>query len=248
MKYMGSKNRISDELLSVILRHRKPNQWYVEPFVGGANLIDKVKGNRIGSDYNIYVIEALKLIRDRLNEVPKYEYETSEEEYNLMKNSDDAGMKGYFGFQLSYGGKWFGGWCRGNTNDGESRDYINEGYRNALKQSPKLRGIEFIHSSYDELDIPDNSIIYCDPPYFDTTDYKIDFDHVAFWEWCREMTHKGHKVYVSEYTSPTDFISIWEGELLSNLRTGEAKVSVERLFVHESILDFAQKELAHYFF
>lgn len=35
MKYMGSKNRIAKEILPIILRDRKPNQWYVEPFVGG---------------------------------------------------------------------------------------------------------------------------------------------------------------------------------------------------------------------
>ena len=32
---MGSKNRIVNEILPIILKDRKPNQWYVEPFVGG---------------------------------------------------------------------------------------------------------------------------------------------------------------------------------------------------------------------
>lgn len=50
MKYMGSKNRIAKEILPIILAHRTPNQWWVEPFVGGGNMIDKVTGNRLGSD------------------------------------------------------------------------------------------------------------------------------------------------------------------------------------------------------
>ena len=57
MKYMGSKNRIAHDVLSVILKDRKPDQWYVEPFAGGMNVIDKVTGNRIANDMNPYLIE-----------------------------------------------------------------------------------------------------------------------------------------------------------------------------------------------
>lgn len=42
---MGSKSRIAKEILSVMLPYRK--NWYVEPFCGGCNVIDKVDGNRI---------------------------------------------------------------------------------------------------------------------------------------------------------------------------------------------------------
>ena len=34
MKYMGSKNRHSKQILPIILKDRSPEQWYVEPFVG----------------------------------------------------------------------------------------------------------------------------------------------------------------------------------------------------------------------
>jgi DNA adenine methylase len=49
MKYMGSKNRIAKYILPIMLAERKPDQWWVEPFVGGGNMIDKVDGNRIGA-------------------------------------------------------------------------------------------------------------------------------------------------------------------------------------------------------
>ena len=52
MKYMGSKARHAKEILPIILSTRKEDQWYVEPFVGGANVIDKVDGKRIGADIN----------------------------------------------------------------------------------------------------------------------------------------------------------------------------------------------------
>ena len=56
MKYMGSKNRIANEILPIILKDRKPNQYYIEPFCGGLGTFDKVTGNRIGSDKNKYLI------------------------------------------------------------------------------------------------------------------------------------------------------------------------------------------------
>ena len=54
MKYMGSKNRIAKHILPIILKDRKEGQWYVEPFVGGANIRDKVECKRIGSDSKHY--------------------------------------------------------------------------------------------------------------------------------------------------------------------------------------------------
>ena len=58
MKYMGSKNRIAKEILPIMLKERGQRTW-VEPFVGGANMIDKVQGERIGADLNEYVIAYL---------------------------------------------------------------------------------------------------------------------------------------------------------------------------------------------
>lgn len=63
MKYMGSKNRIAKHILPIILKDRKENQYYVEPFVGGANMIDKVNGLRIGADNNVYLIEMWKALQ-----------------------------------------------------------------------------------------------------------------------------------------------------------------------------------------
>jgi len=42
MKYMGSKNRIANEILPIILKDRIENQYYIEPFCGGLGTFDKV--------------------------------------------------------------------------------------------------------------------------------------------------------------------------------------------------------------
>ena len=47
MRYVGSKNRISKYLVPVIQNCINGNcKGYIEPFVGGANIIDKIKQNR----------------------------------------------------------------------------------------------------------------------------------------------------------------------------------------------------------
>lgn len=230
MKYMGSKNRHAKELLPIILKDRKPNQWYVEPFVGGANMIDKVDGNRIGGDFNPYVIDALESIRDNIEELPKNNKEFTEDMYRKLRNSNDYKFKGYVGFTASYGGKWLGGWSRTCAKAKKQRDYIAESYRNAIKQSPLLQGIRFISCGYKDLLIPNDSIVYCDPPYANTTKYSNGFNHAEFWEWVRE-TSKNNTVFVSEYNAPDDFECVWEKKVNSSLtkNTG-GKKNIERLF------------------
>jgi DNA adenine methylase len=228
MKYMGSKNRIAKEILPIILKDRQPNQWYVEPFVGGGNMIDKVTGNRLGSDNDKYVMEALVTIRDYVSELPKNNKEFTEENYKELRKNNNYKFKGYAGFAFSYSGKWLGGWCRDGLN---KRDYVNESYKNAINQSPLLQGVRLVNESYLDLQIPDNSLIYCDPPYEGTTKYKDDFNHVVFWQWCRDMASKGHIIFVSEYNAPNHFECVWQKEIVSSLTkdTG-SKTGIEKLF------------------
>lgn len=228
MKYMGSKNRIAKHILPIMLAERTPNQWWVEPFVGGANLIDKVYGKRIGADINHYLIDALITIRDCVLDLPKTNSEFTEEDYKQLRKSDDYKYKGYAGFALSYSGKWLGGWRRYRLG---KRDYVNESYKNALKQSPLLQGVRLVNESYLDLHMPENSLIYCDPPYEGTTKYKDDFNHDIFWDWCRTQTKSGHTVFISEYNAPEDFVCVWQKEIVSSLTkdTGSKK-AVEKLF------------------
>jgi len=123
---MGSKNRIAKDILPLMLKDRKKGQYWVEPFVGGANMIDKVTGKRLGSDVNKYLIACLESIASGWIPDDKW----SESLYNDIKNNKDeyiASMTGYAGFALSYGGKWFGGWCRDSAG---KRNYVLEAHKN----------------------------------------------------------------------------------------------------------------------
>lgn len=230
MKYMGSKARIAKHILPIILKNRKPEQWYVEPFVGGANMIDKVEGNRIGADINKYLIALMEYLQTDM-EVPCY---VGEFLYNNTRSNPEKYEEwyvGYVGFLFSFGAKFFGGF----VGDSGSRDRIGESYRNALKTRSAIKGIKFLNEAYQNLQLPHNSIIYCDPPYAGTTKYKDDFVHAEFWQWCRDKVKEGHQVFISEYNAPDDFECIWSQELnVSVARSGKHKKAVERLFVHNS--------------
>jgi len=237
MKYMGSKNRIAKHILPLILKGRKEGQWYVEPFVGGANMIDKVNGNRIGADSNKYV--ANMWIELENGWVPNKDY--TKKCYDFIKNNKEEFLHitGYVGINCSYSGKWFGGYAGIVKTKGGIRNYQSEAYRNTIKQVQNIKGIKFVHSSYEDLEIPNNSIIYCDPPYDNTTKYKDSFNHSEFWEWCREMAKKGHKVFISEYNAPNDFECVWQKEVKSSLSAnggvGGNKNSIEKLFIYKEV-------------
>jgi len=227
MKFMGSKNRIAEQILPIILKDRTSNQWYIEPFVGGGNMIDKVKGERIGYDIDFNVINGLISIRDNIEDLPKNNKEFTENDYKNLRNNDYV-FKGYAGFAFSYGGKWLGGWSR----DGENkRDYVKEAYNNALNQTKNIQDVIFITESFKKIYIPSKSIIYCDPPYGGATKYNSSFNHFDFWDWCRGKAKEGHKVFVSEYHAPDDFIILWQKQIVSSLiKDTGAKKGIEKLF------------------
>ena len=224
---MGSKARISKYILPIILKYRKENQYWVEPFVGGANMIDKVDGDRIGADFSKYVIEALIDIRDNLENLPKNNKEFTESDYKSLRSKGHQ-YKGYAGFAFSYSGKWMAGWRRDKE---QKRDYVAESYKNAVKQNPYLQDVDLVCRDFKSLHVPPNSLIYCDPPYEGTTSYKDKFPHTEFWQWCRNKHKEGHTIFVSEYNAPEDFTCIWSKEINSSLTkdTGSKK-GVEKLF------------------
>lgn len=233
MKYMGSKARIAKHLLPIILADRQEGQWYVEPFVGGANMIDKVDGNRIGADLNAPLVACL----DALSKGWLPPQVVTEEFFLKVKANNelvDIATLGYIGTQLTFGAMWFSGYRKDKKG---VRNYSDEAHRHVKKQAPKINGVKFISTPYNKLEIPPSSIIYCDPPYEGTAAYKgVDkFSHTEFWQWCREKTKEGHKVFVSEYNAPDDFKCIWEQELnVSLAKSGKQKKAVERLFVFNS--------------
>lgn len=235
MKYMGSKNRIAKHILPIMLKemHGKDYNTWVEPFVGGGNMIDKVPNeyNRIGADLNEHTIAAMLGIRDFVNKFPS---NVSEEYYKNIKGTAPHLINSWIRYGGSFGGKFDSGYARSKDSKGNDRNHICEAKRNAIKQSPKIQGVEFICCSYKDLSVLSNCLIYCDPPYQGTTGYKTgEFNHEEFFDWCREMKGKGNSVFVSEYDAPDDFELVWQGEIKTNFshqRKEATHKAVEKLF------------------
>lgn len=190
MRYVGSKNRLSKELAPIIQSYINENtKGYIEPFVGGANMIDKIEcANKFGSDIHEELIELLKYVQNLDNKLPET---ISEEEYIKVRDNKEKYDKwyvGYVGFGATFSAKYFGGYARGFKNDGITpRNHSNEFFRNIEKQRKNLQGIKFKCCSYDEIN---NNIkgyvIYCDIPYKGTLKYTTDFDYEKFYEWCKK--------------------------------------------------------------
>lgn len=92
--------------------------------------------------------------------------------------------------------------------------------------------IECFNLSYEQVDIPENSVVYCDPPYKGTNGYISDFDHVKFYQWCR---NNPYPIFVSEYNMPDDFFEMAQWNKTCTLATNNRTKTVEKLFCNQNI-------------
>lgn len=226
MQYFGGKQRISKQIVEVLNEYRKGNQPLVEPFVGGCNIISKMSGERYCYDINEYLIEMYKAVQNGWTPPAII----TEEEYDYIRNNKDKDkpLTGFVGIGCSYSGKWFGGYARNKT----GRNYCLNAHNSILKQLNEIRDIKFDCKDYKELEF-DGCLIYCDPPYKDTTKYPIigEFNTEDFWNVMRNWS-KNNTVIISEYEAPYDFECIKEIHTKTDIRNSDGKREnrVERLF------------------
>ena len=126
----------------------------------------------------------------------------TEQEYISVRDNKEKYPNyyvGYVGFHATFGSKYFGGYARSFKADGITpRNNSNEAYRNTMKQIPNIKDIEFTNNDYKEINLK-NAVIYCDPPYQQTTKYSTGiFNHNEFWDWCREISKENH-VFINLY-------------------------------------------------
>ena len=103
---------------------------------------------------------------------------------------------------------------------------------------PDIRGGQIlpITSSvldYEEVAIPEDSVIYCDIPYEGTDGYvekdKGGFDYERFYQWCERQTQP---VFISSYQMPEDrFDRIEEFTHRSTLSATANNLVTERIYV-----------------
>lgn len=237
MKYMGSKARIAKDISPIINKLIKDNgiTVYIEPFVGGCNLIEHIQcAFKYGCDNNSYLIAFWKRIQAGWN--PLQEVEMTKALYQDIKDNSEfypPEMVALAGFCATYNAKWFGGYAGTvKTKINTYRNYYEEAVRNVLKQADRIKDVHFECTDFLNINVS-KALIYCDPPYHGTTGYKDRFDHEKYWAWVREMSKK-NIVLCSEYAAPPDFDCIWQKQLITTLDKASRGKAVERLFVqHE---------------
>lgn len=239
MKYMGSKNRIVHEILPIILKDKKDNQWFIDLFCGGCHIIENVNGKRIANDKNNYLIamwKGLQENKERPYTISKELYSKARIEYNNKTNIEfDDFMIGWIGWMGSYNGRFFDGGYSGHDVGVTHRDYISEQIRNTESQIDKLIDVKFFSKDYYKFNFKESCIIYCDIPYMGTKQYSTskNFDYDKFWEWCRIKTMEGHSIFISEYNAPDDFKCIWQKEVINSMNTTKTYKPIEKLFIYE---------------
>ena len=250
MKYMGSKSRIAKYIVPILQQtiDETNSELYIEPFVGGANIIDKIKcKNKIGSDLNQYLIALFNYLKNDgklLSEVSKELYDNARNEVKLgVPNMPDWKIAN-IGFLASYNGRWFdGGYAKSGyekTAKGlRYRDYYQEAKKNIEKQVSTIKDVTFLNKDYEFFtDIAtkrQNIVFYCDPPYENTKEYKnsLNFDYKKFWNNMREWS-KNNIVFISELNAPEDFIPILTIKTSRSIKAADKGFAEEKLFVHHT--------------
>lgn len=239
MNFVGSKNKISKELKPIIESYIYENtKYYIEPFVGGANMIDKIDFHtKIGSDIHEELIELLKWMQNDVESIP--DTFTEEQYLDVKFNSEKYSKKelGLYGFCGAYGASYMTGFAKSNDAHGNPRDMPAERIRNIKKQSNNIKDIRFECCDYLKYD-PEkikNAVFYCDPPYNNSFGYgkngKQIFYHEPFYDWCLKMS-KNNIVLISEYNMPDEFIEIWSKQVsvsAKNTKNGRQN-KIEKLY------------------
>lgn len=231
MQYLGGKSRIAKQISEVLNKNKK--ECFVSLFCGGCSVESLVISEiKIINDSHPYVIAMWKDAQNGRD----FPDNVSEEEYKIIKGKidEDMGLSGFVGFGCSFGGKWWGGYARQT----KGLNYSLTAKRSVAKKMKGLSNAKFLNRDYRSVEIPENSLVYCDPPYKGTTDYSNskEFSHDEFWNYIRELS-KSNMVFVSELNAPEDFSVVWEKEFTRNLDASVVFKSTEKLFVHKSLLE-----------
>ncbi len=207
MRYLGGKSRIAKKIAPHIVGTGR--RHYVEPFVGGLAVLTEVVrafDDVVAADVHTDLIDMYRAIQQGW--VPPSEI--TEDEDERLRAEPPSPLRTFAGFGASFGGKWWGGYARSARNENFASQT-----RNSLLRAQECgcfsATVTFTCTSVFDFNIPptvdlSDFVIYCDPPYANTTAYAdtAEFDHGLFWQTARQWSKQNAVVFVSEYTAPDD--------------------------------------------
>lgn len=248
MRYMGGKFRQSKAIVECLRPVVNPETVYVEPFCGGMWSATRVirdlhpKVSILNDINKPLMLMWEKCIKEGVDWLPIDQpfVEAEHKKYKLTQDMNDP-LTAWYGIACSFGGSWFGTVARNSKGD---HTYGYSGQRKSTYGKVEiLRSANLLLYNYDyqQLSIPDDSVVYCDPPYegrfkghcFDT------FNYQEFWQWVRDLSKRCF-VLTSCFECPDDFSSVyeWGNTIISHLNstnrtsaTEQAKNTNEKLVI-----------------
>lgn len=225
MRYLGGKTRLAKDISGAMLAATDDRTRFIDPFVGGGSIMNSMVphfGETYISDIHLDLVMLYQKIADEgIDWIPE---EVTEETWRSFRKAEPSALRGFIGFGCSFGGRWFEGYARGgNTN------YAAQSKRSLAKHLETWQQVtEISCKSYTDIKVLRGDIIYLDPPYVNTKSYSgtDKFNTDEFWDNARMWADQGAHVFVSEYTAPDGWTSIW---------SKEKKVTMDSLYTASSI-------------
>lgn len=219
MQYMGGKSRIAGQIAEVILGSTHERSRYIEPFLGAGSVAEKlVPEFRTAylSDASPDLIAMWLALQNGWEPPAK----VSRELYDALRDAGPSALRAFAGYGCSFGGKWFGGYAANSRGD----NYANQSRGSLLRKICRMSTAGFFCLDYREVIIPWGSVVYLDPPYAGTTPYDglPVFDHGAFWDWAEALAERCD-VFVSEYSAPSGWASVWSAAPRASMRIDDNK-------------------------
>ena len=158
--------------------------------------------------------------------------------YRTLEYGELSGMNAY-GKPVTYAETYAEGgtdvfFAKGNATTGCSQtgEYRTP-RKNIIPPPISLDALTWSATDYQDVPIPENSVIYCDIPYKGTNRYAgkgADFDHDRFYEWALRQTQP---IFISSYDMPKeDFKVIAEYSRTDTLSATNNSLRVtERIFI-----------------
>ena len=208
MQYMGGKVRQSKGLIQTLKPFINSEVTYVEPFCGALSSSSRVVRELhphkvLLNDVNQSLILMLsKCFQDGCDWLPLGITRSEYEWYRRNQPMNDP-LTSFIGFGYTLMGDYYASYAPYKAKGAVS------GLRNKMKWLHNCKEVEFSFGSYDCMGIPDNAVVYCDPPYSKRKVHCFDkFDEEAFWDWVRQLS-KRCAVFVSCYDCPDDFETVY---------------------------------------
>lgn len=111
-----------------------------------------------------------------------------------------------------------------------------------LQQLQRLQQLDeqlfFYNKSYEQIEIKENSIIYCDIPYKSTAEYNKDikFNYIKFFDWADAQSNP---VFISEYNiSDSRFKKVFDINKISQMSASSRETKKEKLYINKAGLKF----------